>query len=86
MPRVLSYDEAAGRAGVVRRTIERLIAIGEGPAVEKISARRRGILEDDFTAWLRSRRFPTASPTGDTPAPRKPGRPRKTPAGNVEAA
>jgi hypothetical protein len=31
--RVLSYEEAAGRMGVVRRSLERLIARGEGPAV-----------------------------------------------------
>ena len=27
---VLSYNEAAARAGIVRRTLERLISIGEG--------------------------------------------------------
>jgi hypothetical protein len=44
---VLTYDEAAKRAAIVRRTLERLIAIGEGPAVVELSTRRRGILETD---------------------------------------
>ncbi len=56
--RVLSYDEAAGRAGFVRRSLERLIACGEGPAIVHISPRRRGILESDLDAWLVSRRRP----------------------------
>jgi hypothetical protein len=30
---ILSYDETAKRAGFVRRSLERLIAKGEGPAV-----------------------------------------------------
>jgi hypothetical protein len=54
--RVLSYDEAAGRAGFVRRSLERLIARGEGPAVVHVSERRRGILEHDLESWLLSRR------------------------------
>jgi excisionase family DNA binding protein len=53
---VLSYDEAARRTGIVRRSLERLIAGGEGPAVVHISRRRRGILETDLEAWLLSRR------------------------------
>jgi predicted DNA-binding transcriptional regulator AlpA len=53
---VLSYDEAARRAGIVRRSLERLIAEGEGPAVVHIYQRRRGILEADLEAWLLSRR------------------------------
>jgi hypothetical protein len=54
--RVLSYDEAAGRAGFVRRSLERLIAKGEGPAVVHVSERRRGILEHDLESWLLARR------------------------------
>jgi hypothetical protein len=57
--RVLSYDEAAGRAGIVRRSLERLIAIGEGPAVVHVSARRRGVIEADLEHWLLSRRRAT---------------------------
>jgi predicted DNA-binding transcriptional regulator AlpA len=55
---VLSYNEAAARAGIVRRTLERLIALGEGPATIEISARRRGILDRDLEAWLLKRRRP----------------------------
>jgi predicted DNA-binding transcriptional regulator AlpA len=55
---VISYREAAERAGIVRRSLERLIAKGEGPAVVHISTRRRGILESDFERWLLSRRRP----------------------------
>jgi predicted DNA-binding transcriptional regulator AlpA len=54
--RVMSYQEAAERAGIVRRSLERLIAKGEGPAIVHISTRRRGVLESDFERWLLSRR------------------------------
>jgi hypothetical protein len=57
---VLSYNEAAARAGIVRRTLERLISVGEGPATVAISARRRGILDDDLAEWLRGRRRPAS--------------------------
>lgn len=56
--RVLNYEEAAGRMGIVRRSLERLIANGEGPNVVFLSQRRRGILEADFEEWLLSRRRP----------------------------
>ena len=62
--RVLSYNEAARRTGIVRRSLERLIAEGEGPAVVHISRRRRGILEADLETWVMSRR--RASP-GEQP-------------------
>jgi hypothetical protein len=55
---VLSYGEAAARANIVRRTLERLIAIGEGPAIVELSARRRGILDRDLETWLLKRRRP----------------------------
>jgi hypothetical protein len=35
---------------------ERLIAVGEGPAVVELSPRRRGILESDLISWLHQRR------------------------------
>jgi predicted DNA-binding transcriptional regulator AlpA len=54
--RVLSFDEAAGRSNIVRRTLEREIAKGEGPAIIHLGKRRRGILEADLEAWLLSRR------------------------------
>lgn len=54
--RVLSYDEAAGRANLVRRSLERRIAVGEGPTIVHLGKRRRGILEFDLEEWLLSRR------------------------------
>jgi predicted DNA-binding transcriptional regulator AlpA len=60
---VLSYDEAAKRANLVRRSLERRIAIGEGPAVIHLGKRRRGILESDLEAWLTARRH---APPGET--------------------
>jgi excisionase family DNA binding protein len=62
--RVLSYAEAASRAGVVRRTIERLVAEGKGPPVVHISERRRGIIEEDLDKWIMSRRRPPAQHRG----------------------
>jgi predicted DNA-binding transcriptional regulator AlpA len=56
--RVLTYAECCQRASIVRRTFERLLACGEGPTVLHLSPRRRGVLESDFEAWLRSRRKP----------------------------
>jgi predicted DNA-binding transcriptional regulator AlpA len=55
---VLSYNEAAARAGIVRRTLERLISLGEGPATIELSKRRRGVLDCDLDAWLLKRRRP----------------------------
>jgi hypothetical protein len=53
---VLSLDQAAFRAGVVRRTLERLLAVGEGPPTIQVSKRRVGVAEADLEAWLNSRR------------------------------
>jgi hypothetical protein len=67
---VLSYDQAAARAGIVRRTLERMISVGEGPTVVNISARRRGILVADLEAWLLKRRRPAPGNAGaKVPAP-----------------
>jgi predicted DNA-binding transcriptional regulator AlpA len=55
---VISLDEAAKRSDLVRRSLERLISRGEGPAVVHISVRRRGVLETDLHEWLLSRRHP----------------------------
>jgi predicted DNA-binding transcriptional regulator AlpA len=60
---VLSYNEAAARAGIVRRTLERLISVGEGPATIELSARRRGILDRDLETWLLKRRRPAPGET-----------------------
>jgi hypothetical protein len=53
---VYTYNEAAEITGVARRTLERLIVIGQGPAVIELSPRRRGILESDLISWLRKHR------------------------------
>jgi hypothetical protein len=62
---VLSYNEAAARAGIVRRTLERLISVGEGPATIELSARRRGILDRDLEHWLLKRRRPAPGEAAD---------------------
>jgi predicted DNA-binding transcriptional regulator AlpA len=59
--RVLNLDEVAKRADTTRRNIERLVADGTGPAVVRISKRKIGVLEQDFVAWLHSRRRPATS-------------------------
>jgi hypothetical protein len=53
---VYSYNQAAAITGLARRTLERLIALGEGPAIIELSPRRRGILESDLIRWLHKRR------------------------------
>ncbi len=64
--RVLNFEEAAGRMGIVRRSLERLIARGEGPSVIHLSPRRRGILESDFEKWLLTRRRAARGETTDS--------------------
>jgi hypothetical protein len=54
--KVLNYDECAERANVVRRTWDRIIENGKGPPSVEISARRRGVIDVDFEAWLLQRR------------------------------
>jgi predicted DNA-binding transcriptional regulator AlpA len=56
--KVLNYNEAAKRAKITRRTLERQIADGVGPATVQLSKRRVGIFESDFEAWLLKRRRP----------------------------
>ena len=53
---VYTYNQAAAITGLARRTIERLIALGEGPAIIELSPRRRGILESDLIIWSHKRR------------------------------
>jgi predicted DNA-binding transcriptional regulator AlpA len=53
---VLSLDQAAFKVGVVRRTLERMLAQGTGPTKVQVSKRRVGILESDLERWLNSRR------------------------------
>jgi predicted DNA-binding transcriptional regulator AlpA len=54
--RILNLNEFAARIGCSRRTIERAISRGEGPAITQVSERRIGVAEDDGDAWLSSRR------------------------------
>jgi predicted DNA-binding transcriptional regulator AlpA len=61
---VYSYNQAAAITGLARRTLERLIALGEGPAIIELSPRRRGILESDLQIWIQRRR---RSPPGEAP-------------------
>ena len=56
--KVISYNQAAERANLCRRSFEREIALGTGPAIIEVSTCRRGVLEFDFEAWLLSRRRP----------------------------
>ncbi|HEV7911370.1 MAG TPA: helix-turn-helix domain-containing protein [Methylocella sp.] len=65
---ILSYDEAAKRIGLVRRSLERLISTGEGPAVIHISPRRRGIAESDLERWAMARRHAPPGETASKPA------------------
>jgi hypothetical protein len=65
---VLSLDEAAKKSGIVRRSLERLIATGEGPSVVCVSKRRRGVLDCDLEKWLLSRRRAAA---GEEPMKRR---------------
>jgi hypothetical protein len=53
---VYSYNQAAAITGLCRRSLERLIQVGQGPAIIELSPRRRGILESDLIIWLHKRR------------------------------
>jgi excisionase family DNA binding protein len=55
---VLTLDEAAKRASLTRRSIERLLSAGEGPALVMLGKRRRGILDTDLDRWFQNRRVP----------------------------
>jgi hypothetical protein len=52
----LTCNEAAAIAGVACHTLERLIAVGERPAIVELSPRRRGVLASDLQDWLQRRR------------------------------
>jgi hypothetical protein len=54
--RVLSYNEVAERADITRRSFERIVAAGEGPAIVHVSKCRVGVLDVDLDKWLLSRR------------------------------
>ncbi|TWB22151.1 AlpA family transcriptional regulator [Nitrospirillum amazonense] len=54
--RINSMKDVAERTGISVRTLYRYIADGTGPATVVLSNRRVGVLEDDYTAWIMSRR------------------------------
>ena len=56
--KILTKDEFAKRASISIAHLNALIARGEGPPVIALGERRRGILEADGEAWLRSRTIP----------------------------
>ena len=56
--KLLSLTQVAARLGICRRTIERSIEMGNGPAVVQISARRVGVTEADYQLWFKSLRRP----------------------------
>jgi predicted DNA-binding transcriptional regulator AlpA len=59
--RLITKQEAARRATLSLRSLDRRLADGTGPAVIRIGPRRVGIAESDFDAWLASRRLPAPS-------------------------
>ena len=62
---ILTLDQAAQRASITRRTLERLRSEGQGPAIVQLSKRRVGIAEDDLERWLLSRRRPVPGEIAD---------------------
>jgi hypothetical protein len=72
---ILDFGECSDRLNVCLRTFQRVIASGEGPPVVTITKWRQGVLQSDFTAWLKSRRV---GPEIGQIARRR-GRPRKQP-------
>jgi hypothetical protein len=72
---ILDFEECSDRLDVCLRTFRRAIERGEGPPVVWITERRRGVLQSDFMAWIKSRRVgPEIVQMG-----RHRGRPRKQP-------
>jgi hypothetical protein len=72
---ILDMGECSDRLNVCLRTFQRVIERGEGPPVVMITRWRQGVLQSDFTAWLKSRRVgPEIAQMG-----RPRGRPRKQP-------
>src|SRR5260370_23851398 len=79
--RVLDLRECADRMLVCLRTLKRVIEAGEGPPVVMVTRWRKGVLESNFIAWLRSRRVGP----GIEEQPRRRGRPRKQPPAELAA-
>ncbi len=53
---LITRKEAAERAAISLRHLERLISGSEGPAVIRLGVRRVAISESDFANWIASRR------------------------------
>ncbi len=53
---LITRKEAAIRAAISLRHLERLIGNGEGPPIVRLGARRVAIAEADLDQWLASRR------------------------------
>jgi predicted DNA-binding transcriptional regulator AlpA len=53
---LLSLTQIAERLGVCRRTIERVVEVGNGPTLTQVSPRRFGVTEEDFQEWFKSLR------------------------------
>jgi predicted DNA-binding transcriptional regulator AlpA len=66
--RVLTLDEAATLSTLTRRSIERHLSQGTGPATVSLGLRRIGILDVDLEAWLRARRNPAPGEHSSAPA------------------
>jgi hypothetical protein len=54
--KINTLDEIAERGRISRKTLDRELALGKGPALVRLSPRRCGVLEDDFQEWIRNRR------------------------------
>jgi predicted DNA-binding transcriptional regulator AlpA len=50
--RVQTIDDWCKRIGVSRATGRRLLSMGKGPRITRLSERRIGIRESDYLAWL----------------------------------
>jgi predicted DNA-binding transcriptional regulator AlpA len=53
---IITKREAAKRGGISVRHLERLISVGEGPPLIRLGARKVGIADADWAAWIASRR------------------------------
>jgi len=53
---VYTYAEAAAIVGLSKRTLERLLAEGQGPEVIKLSRRRFGVTNPALRAWIETRK------------------------------
>ena len=56
MRSISTKKQCAKRGNMSVRHLERLISVGEGPPIIRLGVRKVGIADDDFDAWLASRR------------------------------